>query len=204
MFYWTQDRHFTLSCEPCEGLAVCRAKAIPSFPSYLKTLNIGPAPGIKRVTSRSAVKCSSDWFSLALVTALVIQWFIANWCFLLLLFLSGHEHLKLIFDFSVWVLKAHPDDGLKVRVDLSMFSCFQWQTWTIQSNKHTHTLPAHTHTSQQGLTSNILHNFLIVLNIQRTVVEGILIQEWTYCHQKMFATFGLYNQTPLLRTLRGP
>ena len=27
---------------------------------------------------------------------------------------SGHEHLKLIFDFSVWVLKAHPDDGLKV------------------------------------------------------------------------------------------
>ncbi|KAL9957718.1 hypothetical protein ACROYT_G034654 [Oculina patagonica] len=26
----------------------------------------------------------------------------------------GHEHLKLIFDFSVWVLKAHPDDGLKI------------------------------------------------------------------------------------------
>ncbi|KAK2560444.1 Vam6/Vps39-like protein [Acropora cervicornis] len=23
---------------------------------------------------------------------------------------KGHEHLKLIFDFSVWVLKAHPDD----------------------------------------------------------------------------------------------
>ena len=31
-----------------------------------------------------------------------------------LFFFSGHEHLKLIFDFSVWVLKAHPDDGLKV------------------------------------------------------------------------------------------
>lgn len=29
-------------------------------------------------------------------------------------FFPGHEHLKLIFDFSVWVLKAHPDDGLKV------------------------------------------------------------------------------------------
>lgn len=26
----------------------------------------------------------------------------------------GCEHLKLIFDFSVWVLKAHPDDGLKI------------------------------------------------------------------------------------------
>ncbi|XP_031566770.1 vam6/Vps39-like protein [Actinia tenebrosa] len=26
----------------------------------------------------------------------------------------GREHLKLIFDFSVWVLKAHPDDGLKI------------------------------------------------------------------------------------------
>lgn len=26
----------------------------------------------------------------------------------------GHEHLKLIFDFSVWVLKSHPDDGLKI------------------------------------------------------------------------------------------
>ena len=31
-------------------------------------------------------------------------------------FISGHEHLKLIFDFSVWVLKAHPDDGLKVKL----------------------------------------------------------------------------------------
>ena len=156
MFYWTQDRHFTLSCEPCEGLAVCRAKAIPSFPSYLKTLNIGPAPGIKRVTSRSAVKCSSDWFSLALVTALVIQWFIANWCFLLLLFLSGHEHLKLIFDFSVWVLKAHPDDGLKVRVDLSMFSCFQWQTWPIQTNIHTPFPHTHTHPNRDWLVTSCI------------------------------------------------
>nr|XP_058962546.1 vam6/Vps39-like protein [Pocillopora verrucosa] len=29
----------------------------------------------------------------------------------------GHEHLKLIFDFSVWVLKAHPDDGLKIFIE---------------------------------------------------------------------------------------
>ncbi|PFX22208.1 Vam6/Vps39-like protein [Stylophora pistillata] len=28
----------------------------------------------------------------------------------------GREHLKLIFDFSVWVLKAHPDDGLKEHI----------------------------------------------------------------------------------------
>lgn len=150
MFYWRRDRHFTSSYEPREGLAVCRAKAIPSFPSDLKTLNIGPAPGIKRVTSYSAVKCPSDWFSLALETALVIQWFIANWCFLLLLFLSGHEHLKLIFDFSVWVLKAHPDDGLKVRVDLSMFSCFQWQTWTKSRAGDTHTPPSQTHTPREA------------------------------------------------------
>ena len=32
-------------------------------------------------------------------------------------FCAGHEHLKLVFDFSVWVLKAHPGDGLKVMWD---------------------------------------------------------------------------------------
>ena len=151
MFCSKRDRHFTSSYEPCEGLVVCRAKAIHSFPSYLKTLNIGPAPRIKRVTSHSAVKCSSDWFSLALLIALVIQWFIANWCCLLLLFLSGHEHLKLIFNFSVWVLKAHPDDGLKVRVDLSMFFCFQWQTWTKSRATNIHTPLPHTHPKRDWL-----------------------------------------------------
>ena len=35
--------------------------------------------------------------------------------------ISGHEHLKLIFDFSVWVLKAHPDDGLKVTLVVKIF-----------------------------------------------------------------------------------
>ena len=34
------------SSEPHEGLAVCRAKAVPSFLSYFKTLSVGPAPGI--------------------------------------------------------------------------------------------------------------------------------------------------------------
>ena len=27
----------------------------------------------------------------------------------------GSTHLKLIFDYAGWVLKAHPEDGLKVR-----------------------------------------------------------------------------------------
>ena len=42
-----------------------------------------------------------------------VFFFVCLFCFCFLFF-SGHEHLKLIFDFSVWVLKAHPDDGLKV------------------------------------------------------------------------------------------
>ena len=37
-------------------LAVCMAKAAPSFLSYFKTLSIGPVPGIKPTTSHSAVK----------------------------------------------------------------------------------------------------------------------------------------------------
>ena len=50
-----QDRHFTWSSEPREGLAACAAKAVPSFLSYFKTLSIDPAPGIEPATSRSAV-----------------------------------------------------------------------------------------------------------------------------------------------------
>ena len=52
---WRRDRHFTWSSEPREGLACCSAKGVPSFLSYFKTLSIGPAPGIKPATSRSAV-----------------------------------------------------------------------------------------------------------------------------------------------------
>ena len=52
---WRRDRHFTWSSEPREGLACCSAKGVPSFLGYFKTLSIGPAPGIKPATFRSAV-----------------------------------------------------------------------------------------------------------------------------------------------------
>ena len=58
--YWRRDRHFTWSSEPWEGPAACRAKAVPSFLSYFKTVSIVPAPGIEPATSRSAVKHSTD------------------------------------------------------------------------------------------------------------------------------------------------
>ena len=45
--------------EPSEGLAVCTAKAVPSFLSYLRTLSIGPAQEIEPATSRIVVKRSS-------------------------------------------------------------------------------------------------------------------------------------------------
>ena len=57
---WRRDRHFTWSSEPREGLAICRAKGVPSFLSYFKTLSIGPPPGIEPATSRSTVKRSTD------------------------------------------------------------------------------------------------------------------------------------------------
>ena len=44
---------------PGEGLPVCRAKVVPSFLSYFKTLSIGPAPGIESATSRSAFERST-------------------------------------------------------------------------------------------------------------------------------------------------
>ena len=52
--------HFSWSSEPREGPAACRAKGVPSFLSYFKTLSIGPAPGIEPANSRSAVKRSTD------------------------------------------------------------------------------------------------------------------------------------------------
>ena len=55
------DRHFTCSSESREGLAICQAKAVPSFFSCFKTLSIGPAQGIEPATSYSAVKRSTDW-----------------------------------------------------------------------------------------------------------------------------------------------
>ena len=58
--YWTPDCLFTCSSVPRKGLAVCRAKEVPSFLSYFKTLSIGPSQGIEPTTSRSAVKRSTD------------------------------------------------------------------------------------------------------------------------------------------------
>ena len=58
--YWRRDRHFTWSSEPREGPAACRAKEVPSFLSYFKTLSVGPAPGMEPTTSCSAVKRSTD------------------------------------------------------------------------------------------------------------------------------------------------
>ena len=48
------------SSEPREGLAAYRAKEVPSFLSYFKTLSIGPPLIIEPLTSRSAVKRSTD------------------------------------------------------------------------------------------------------------------------------------------------
>ncbi|CAH3132477.1 unnamed protein product [Porites lobata] len=42
---------FTSSSEPREGLAFCRAEAVPSFLSYFKTLSIGQVPSLEPVTS---------------------------------------------------------------------------------------------------------------------------------------------------------
>ena len=56
-----RDRNFTWSSGIRRGLAVCCAKGVPSFPSYFKTLGIGPIPGIKPATSRFAGKCPTDW-----------------------------------------------------------------------------------------------------------------------------------------------
>ena len=52
---WRQDRHFTWSSEPREGLACCSAKGAPSFLGYFKILSIGPAQGIEPASFRSAV-----------------------------------------------------------------------------------------------------------------------------------------------------
>ena len=58
--HWRWNRNFTLSFEPREGPAIWRAKDIPSFLSYLKTLSIGPTLGIEPATSCSEVKRSTD------------------------------------------------------------------------------------------------------------------------------------------------
>ena len=65
--YCRRECYFTWSSEPREGLAACRAKEVPSFLNYFKTLRISPAPGIEPTTSRSAVKRFTDWANPAAV-----------------------------------------------------------------------------------------------------------------------------------------
>ena len=50
----------TWSSELCEGLTICRVKAVPSFLSHFKTLSVGPDSGIEPATSCSAVKPSTN------------------------------------------------------------------------------------------------------------------------------------------------
>ena len=38
--------HFMWSSEPRKGLAICRAKGVPSFLSHFKTLSVGQSPEI--------------------------------------------------------------------------------------------------------------------------------------------------------------
>ena len=58
-----RELHFTCmwSSEPCKDLAICRAKEVPSFLSYFKTLSVGLLLEIKPTTSHSAVKFCTDW-----------------------------------------------------------------------------------------------------------------------------------------------
>ena len=44
------------SSEPCEGLAICRAKGVPLFLSHFKILSVCPVTGIELATSRSATE----------------------------------------------------------------------------------------------------------------------------------------------------
>ena len=54
---------------PCQGSAVYRAKEVPSFLKYFKTLSMGPPSlGIEPTTSRFAVKRSFDVAYLAAAT----------------------------------------------------------------------------------------------------------------------------------------
>ena len=59
--------------EAREGLAICRAKAVPSFLSHFKTLSVGPVPGIEPVTYRSAVKRSNNGANPATVKSIYIS-----------------------------------------------------------------------------------------------------------------------------------
>ena len=64
-------QYYCLMClsGPCQGSAVYRAKEVPSFLKYFKTLSMGPPSlGIEPTTSRFAVKRSFDVAYLAAAT----------------------------------------------------------------------------------------------------------------------------------------
>ena len=42
--HWRRDRHFKWSPQSCEGVGVCRAKAVTSFLSYVSVLESGVLP----------------------------------------------------------------------------------------------------------------------------------------------------------------
>ena len=49
---------FKWPSKPYEGLAICQTKAVPSFLTLFKALNISPVLGIEAATSYSAVRYS--------------------------------------------------------------------------------------------------------------------------------------------------
>ena len=87
---------------PHEGLAVCRAKGVPSFLSYFKTLSIGPARKTVPPTSRSAVKRSADWATcnpaLSRSTCTVLKGWLCITCEeVLAILLWGHFQMRKIY-----------------------------------------------------------------------------------------------------------
>ena len=59
---WRRDRHFTWSPASCEGLGICRAKAVPSLLSYVETLSIGLT---MRIEARNLSHCSQALYRLS-------------------------------------------------------------------------------------------------------------------------------------------
>ena len=52
---------FTWSSEPHEGLVICRAKDVPSFVSYFKTLSIRSGPGDQTHDLTLCIQGSTHW-----------------------------------------------------------------------------------------------------------------------------------------------
>ena len=58
-----RDETTILHGHPCHAKVSPFSRWTPSFLSYFKILSVGPAAGIEPATSRSAVKCSTDWWA---------------------------------------------------------------------------------------------------------------------------------------------